>query len=362
MKKNIKKLGCLMALTMGLTLVSGCGKKSVDVDSMVDKYAAYCELGQYKGVEYEKFDTAVSDEMIQSQIDSFLSTYATSEKVTEGKVEEGDSINIDFVGTVDGEEFQGGSTDGAGYDYTVGSGRILFDDQLAGHEVGETFEAEVTFPEDYGVDTLDGRDAVFKVTINYITEKIYPEYNDELVAQYTNYTTVEEFETGLKESMQESYKNYDLSYNKSNVITAVMENSTINEYPEAEMKELIDEAISTVQEAATSEGYDLGTYISSVYGMSSEEDFRAYVADLAKSYMDEKILICAIAKSENITVSKDEIKAQKELMLEELDVDEEELMKHYTEEDIAYYALSEKVYTFLLDNGVPASPTDAEEE
>ncbi|MGN0435202.1 MAG: trigger factor [Wujia sp.] len=360
MKRNIKKMGSLVALTMGLTLVSGCGKKGVDVDKMVDKYAAYCELGEYKGVEYEKYETTVSDDMIQSQINSFLSTYATSEQVTEGKVEEGDSINIDFVGTVDGVEFEGGSTAGAGYDYTVGSGMILFDDQLAGHEVGETFEAEVTFPEDYGVDTLDGRDAVFAVTINYITESIYPEYNDELIAQYTNYTTVEEFETGLRDSMQESYNNYDLSYNKSNVITVVMENSTIKEYPEAEMQDLIDEAIGSVQEAATSAGYDLGTYISSVYGMSSEDDFRAYVADLAKSYMDEKILICAIAKSENITVSKDEIDAQKELMLEELDVDETELYEHYTDEDIAYYALSEKVYAFLLDNGVPASPTDAE--
>ena len=373
MKRSIKNVSKVMVLTLGLTMLTGCGKKKddkVDVDAMIDKYAAYCELGEYKGVEYEETLYEVTDEDLEYQINQFISQGATPTEVTEGKTQTGDTINIDFVGTINGEEFPGGSTEGEGYDVTVGQGRILFDDDLVDREIGETFETEITFPEDYMTEedienagmNLNGQDAVFTVTINSITRNILPEYNDEYVAANTEFSTVAEYEENLKKVMEESYTNAAKSYNKSAVITVVDENSKVNEYPQQEIEELIEEAVDSVAEQAASYGYDMATFITSKYGMSSEEAFRAYVSSLAEQYMREKILICAIAKSESITVSEEEIEAERELLIEQSGYTdkEDEFDDLYEKEEIAYYALNEKVYDFLLENGVPVEKTTEE--
>lgn len=369
MRKSMRKISKVMVLTLGLTMLAGCGKKDkkVDVDGMIDKYAAYCELGEYKGVEYEQTVYEVTDEDFQYQIDLLLSQGATATEITDGKTEVGDTVNIDFVGTINGEEFAGGSTEGQGYDVTIGQGRILFDDDLAGHKLGETFETEITFPEDYMTEediessgmNLNGQDATFTVTINKITRNILPEYNDEFIAANTNYTTVAEYEENLRKLMEESYANTAKGYNKSSIITVIDENSTVKEYPQQEIQELIDDAVESVQEEAASYGYDLATFIISKYGFASEESFREYVSSLAENYMKEKILICSVAKAESITVSEDEIKAEKELLMEQNGFnDEKEFDKLYEKEEIAYYALSEKVYDFLLENGVPVEKTE----
>lgn len=161
--KKFKTLGYVLSLALGMTMLTGCGKKvdGVDQQSMIDKYAAYCDLPDYKGLEYEETKSTVTDADVKTKIDSLLQQYATKTQVKEGTVKEGDNVNIDFVGSIDGEEFEGGNSNGAGYDLTLGSGAMIpgFEDGIIGHKVGETFNIKATFPENYGKDELNGKEA-----------------------------------------------------------------------------------------------------------------------------------------------------------------------------------------------------------
>lgn len=370
MKKNLKKISMVMALALGVAALGGCGKKEdkVDVQGMIDKYSAYCELGEYKGVEYTMTKTEVTDVMVEYEMQNIVVKNGTTEKLTEGKAVDGDTVNIDFVGKIDGVAFDGGSTDGEGYSIQLGSNRLIddFEEQIVGHKCGETFNVVVTFPKDYGQDDLNGKEAIFETTLNYIERTSYPELTDALVASDADADcdTVEEYKEKTRKELEEQYAESDDSYNKSAVITVVMDNSKITTYPEQELQTLIDDAISSVQAEAASYNYDLATYVTARYGMKSEADFREYIATLAENYLKEKILICAIAKAEGVTVSSDDIEAEKTYMIEQLGYkDEKELKEHYTTEDIVYYAISDKVYDILLENGKgvekPASSTDA---
>lgn len=352
--KKFKSVSYALILTLGLTTLCGCGKKKeVSQESMVDKYAAMCELGEYKGIQFEETKTEVTDDMLDYQINSLLSNYSTSEQVTSGKAEMGDTVNIDFVGSVDGVEFNGGNTQGAGTDLTLGSGSYIddFEDQIVGHEVGETFDVNVTFPENYGKEELNGKDAVFVVTINYIKKTTTPEYTDEFIASNTDASSIKEYEEGLMNDMVEYYAKSDLSSNRAAVMTIVVDNATIKEYPEKESKELIDKTIDSVEAEADSYGYSLADYVVARYGFSDESDFEQYVSDTVEDYLKEKIVVCAIAKAENIEVSDDEIAAKKAEMLENTGMEEDEFKKYYTDEDVLYYALADKVADFLIENG-----------
>lgn len=366
MKKQIKGLSLVLAMTMGVAVMSGCGKKinGVDQEKMVDKFAAYCDLPEYMGIEYEQTKTEVTDADVQSQVNSLLTEYGTTEQITTGKVQAGDNVNIDFVGSIDGVEFEGGNSQGAGYDVVLGSGSMIpgFEEGIMGHEVGESFDIDVTFPEDYGNEELNGKDAVFAITINYISHENLPEYNDAFVASYTDAATIEEYEASVREDLEKSNAEADKSYNQSAIMQALIEATTYNEYPEEEMKKLIDETVGQVQEQADEYGYALSDYVSAAYGFATEDAFREYVSTTVQDYMKEKIVICAVAKDAGITVSKDEVEDYKKKMMDNYGYTEEkELEEYYKDEDILYYALAEKVVDYLLENGTPveATATDA---
>lgn len=366
MKKQFRALGCVLSLTLGMTMLTGCGKKvdGVDQQSMIDKYAAYCDLPAYTGLEYEETKTTVTDADVKDKIDSTLQSYATNTQIKEGTVKEGDNVNIDFVGSIDGVEFEGGNSNGAGYDLTIGSGSMIpgFEEGIIGHDVGETFNIKATFPKDYGKEDLNGKEADFKVTINYITDTQLPEYNDAFVASYTDATSVIEYEESVRKDLVEQYEKSDKSANESAIMQVLVDSTTFNEYPEQEMQKLIDQSISQQEEAAQSYGYSLGDYVTARFGFASEDDFREYVQGLAEDYMKEKIAVCAVAKDAGITVTKEEVDDYKKTVMDYYGYeDETSLEENYTSEDIVYYALAQKVVDFLLENGKPvqATATDA---
>lgn len=366
MKKQFRALGYVLSLALGMTMLTGCGKKvdGVDQESMIDKYAAYCDLPEYKGLEYTETKSTVTDADVKNKIDSLLQQYATKTQVKEGTVKEGDNVNIDFVGSIDGVEFDGGNSNGAGYDLTLGSGSMIpgFEDGILGHKVGETFNIKATFPENYGKDELNGKEADFKITINYITETQLPEYNDAFVASYTDATTILEYEDSVRKDLVEQYDKSDKSQNESAVMSVLIEKITFNKYPEQEMQDLIDKSIAQQEEAASGYGYSLGDYVTARYGFQSEDDFRDYVKGLAEDYMKEKIAVCAVAKDAGITVTEEEVSDYKKTLMDYYSYDDEsKLNEQFSSEDIVYYALSEKVAEFLLENGkgVEATATDA---
>ena len=369
MKKQFRALGYVLSLALGMTMLTGCGKKveGVDQQSMIDKYAAYCDLPDYKGLEYTETKSTVTDADVKNKIDSLLQQYATKTQVKEGTVAEGDNVNIDFVGSIDGVEFEGGNSNGAGYDLTLGSGSMIpgFEDGIVGHKVGETFNIKATFPENYGKDELNGKEADFKITINYLTQTELPEYNDAFVASYTDATSILEYEDSVRKDLVEQYEQSDKSQNESAIMQVLVEKTTYNEYPQQEMQDLIDKSIAQQEQAASSYGYSLGDYVTARYGFSDEDSFRQYIQGLAEDYIKEKIAVCAVAKDTGITVTKEEVDNYKKKIMDYYSYeDESKLEENYSSEDIVYYALAEKVVDFLLENGkgVEATATDATTE
>lgn len=218
MWKNWKKAaGVLLAVAVLLGSFGGCSGKqnpsgtssqpeetSSDVSSsadsqMVSEYSDgltddgyfanvraldYVTLPDYQNLEIPEETSTISEEAVESELNTRAQSFATVEQITDRAVKDGDSVNIDYVGSVDGVEFSGGNTQGNGTTVTIGVTNYIDDflEQLIGHMPGETFDVNVTFPENYGEENLNGKDAVFVTTINYIQETVTPELTDDFVA------------------------------------------------------------------------------------------------------------------------------------------------------------------------------------
>ena len=239
------------------------------------KATDYVTLCDYNNITAEYSDLAVSDEDLQSYIDGILNDYKAYTMDLDREVKKGDSINIDYVGSIDGVEFDGGSTQGNGTDIVVGQAGYIddFEDQLCGHKAGDNFDIQVTFPDDYGNAEVAGKDAIFRIKINGIYEK--QEFNDEFVQTYLS----EEARTAdafIQKYKDEQYENKLNEY----VQNYVNDNSTVNSYPESYVKGLM----------ALTKGVDIeqynnyNQYYASTYGQPMYNSFDDYVGLDKKEY------------------------------------------------------------------------------
>ena len=224
---------------------------------------------------------AVDDDLVQDAVDTMLSTYAASETVTEGTVEEGDVIYISYVGTLDGEEFDGGSSDGT--TITVGSSGYIdgFDDGLIGVEIGETVDLDLTFPDDYSSEDLAGQDVVFSVTVQYKTETYTPDLTDDFVTTYSYEYWGEQVDTvdDLYTYIYDYYYDY---YLHSAMLSELQTKQTVISYNEGTYTMLYEYAYEEVSYYASYYGMDADT-LASYYGY---DDADAYATDEATYYAD----------------------------------------------------------------------------
>lgn len=275
----------------------------------------YVTLPQYKGVEIPAEEIEPTEEELQSNRESLLSQWASYNQITDRAVEDGDTVNIDYVGSVDGVEFTGGNTNGAGTTVTIGVTRYIDDflEQLIGHKPGETFDVNVTFPEDYSDSTdadgntvvLAGKDAVFTTTINYIQgdELIYPEMDDAFVAENLQatygWTTAAEAEEGIATAIRNSKKyNYMLDY--------LAENAQITEVPEAIANNMREAQLASVNNQAASYGVSVDTLMM-LSGYGSEDEYLAMLEEQLPEAAKFSLIRQAIAEQEGMTVTEEEL-------------------------------------------------------
>ena len=198
--------------------------EGVDIDKVLT-------LADYKNLTVPKDEVAATDEEVNNDIQSVLDSNQELSNDNSLEIADGDKVNIDFVGTIDGKEFEGGSSNGEGYDLTIGSGTFVddFEDQLIGHQPGEVTTVNVTFPADYSGEEIAGKDASFEVTVNgiYVT----PELNDEFVQKYLSDTasTADEYKASIEDKY---YKEHLRDY----IDNYILENSTVNSYPKDYLK------------------------------------------------------------------------------------------------------------------------------
>ena len=242
----------------------------------------------------------VSDEDIDNYITSnVLSSFATDEQVTDRAAADGDTVNIDYVGRIDGVAFDGGNTNGGGADLKLGSGTYIdnFEEQIVGHTPGETFDVTVTFPEDYGNEDLNGKEAVFETTLNYIKETVTPELTDDWVKENLSETmslnNIDELKAFVKSTML-----YDNQ--ASDVYTALHDKvSYTDELPQIALDYYRDVLLYRIYTYAQKYGTTMDTLLSSGTLGTSYDSVDAYLADAndsIKSITQQALLMQAVAE------------------------------------------------------------------
>lgn len=186
------------------------------------------KLGTYKGIEVEKIDTTVSGQEIDEEIDRVRRQNARKIDVTDRAAKDGDITNIDFEGFVDDVAFEGGK--GENYSLTLGSKSFIpgFEDQIVGHEIGEEFDVNVTFPEDYHSEDLKGKAAVFKCKLNSLQEEQLPELDDEYVSDISDAETVDEYKANIRKQLEEKKQKQAKNKTENTAIEKLMESSEMD--------------------------------------------------------------------------------------------------------------------------------------
>lgn len=265
-------------------------------------------LGEYVGIAVPSSYHTISDEIIMGNIEKMLASFSTTNEITDRAVVDGDTVNIDYVGSIDGVAFDGGSTNGSGTEVTIGVTSYIDDflEQLIGHTPGESFDIQVTFPEDYGVETLNGKEATFAITINHIVETVVPELTDAFVkenlSEMYEVNTVEALKTLIGNDLQESgIKSYIQEYLINNMTVASVP-ETVMTYQENIMK-------NYYEMSATSYGMDVETFLASYVGYESLDALVAASVDQLEQQAKFALTIQAIAEQSDITVSDEIMKA-----------------------------------------------------
>lgn len=346
MKKRIAML--LTGAAAASMILAGCSKsKGLETDEMT--------ISVYKGVEIDAVAKPgeVTDEDIENAIQATLQTNATQEEVTDRAVESGDTATIDFTGKIDGAEFEGGSS--TDYPLLIGSGTFIegFEDSVIGHNIGDAYDWQGKFPDDYNNADYAGKDVVFSITVKGISKQSVPELTDEFVRSVSGDSkNVKEYKEEVKKQLESDNKeNYENSISQS-VWQKVLDNTEIKKYPEKEVKKISDSLVDQYKTTAEYYQQDYETFIQDQMGYSVEE-FEKQVDDAAKASIKQTMVTEAIADKEKIKMSDDEYKKQLKKIAESFGYEDVDALKESAEEDdLKDMALNNMVKEWLTENCV----------
>ena len=301
-------------------------------------------LGDYKGVTVEKTIQSVTDEDVQNEIDNALANYPVE---VDQAAKEGDTVNIDYVGKIDGEEFDGGSDQGA--DLKLGSGKFIdgFEDGLIGARKGETRTLNLTFPEDYTQD-LAGKAVEFTVTVNAVKEPL-SEPTDQWVADnIEGYDNLADYKAGIRSEQEESNEQTAENQVRYAAWTQVIDNCTINEYPETLVevgKKLYEQQVETYAKYA---GMELDAYIESS-GLTQEE-YQSNMEEYGKNVAAQALVCQAICDKEGFAIGDDNYQKALQDMLTEYGCTEDELIQTYGQDNVEQSIMLNRVSNLILEN------------
>ena len=274
------------------------------------------ELGEYKGVEVEKVDETVNEDVVNAKLEEMREKGSRLVSV-EREIANGDTANIDFEGFDGDVAFEGGK--GENYDLVIGSGSFIpgFEEQLVGKKAGEEVEVNVTFPEEYHAENLAGKPVVFKVKVNDVKVKELPELNDEFAADTTEFNTLEELRADVRAKAEADAKEAAKNELRNRVIEKVVENTEV-EVPEAMIKNEIENQLMELNYQLQYQGFGMEQFLQ-MTGKTMEEfkaEFTSNRRDEAIRNVKTSLVIEAIAKAEDVQVSEEEVNAEVQKMAE----------------------------------------------
>ena len=282
-------------------------------------------LGEYKGIEVQKADMEVTEADIDEAIGKEQDKNSRLVTVEDRAAENGDTVKINFDGTMDGVAFEGGK--GENYPLVLGTGNFIegFEEQIVGHKTGDAFDVNVTFPENYHAKDLAGKPAVFKCELLEIQRKEFPEVNDEFASEVSEFDTLEEYKEDLRKKLEDAKMKSAAAQNENNVIAKVCENAQIDiPAPMIEMQteQMIDDYARRMQ----SQGLPLDQYMQ--YTGMTMDKLKDQFRPQAERNLKTRLVLEEVAKAENIQVSEEAVDAEIKKMAEAYKI-EPEKMKEY---------------------------------
>lgn len=316
------------------------------------------KLGDYKGVEIDKFSAEVTEEEVNAEIDRERDNSARMVSVEDRPVQDGDMTELDFEGFVDGVAFEGGK--GENYPLTIGSGAFIpgFEEQLIGAELNKEVEVNVTFPEDYNAEHLAGKDAVFKCTVKEIKAKELPELDDEFASEVSEYDTLEEYKANVRKGLEEKKAKQAKEEKEDAAMAAVVENAEI-EIPEAmlttEQRQMYDQFAQRI----TMQGIQMEQYMQMTG--STKEGMLEQLKPQAERKIKFRLCMEAVAKAENITASEEEYEEEMKVMADAYQIEADkvkEMMGEKEKKSIMADIAVRKAIEFVAENAVEKEKTE----
>ena len=286
-------------------------------------------LGEYKGIEVQKADMTVTDQDVEDAVKRELEKDSRLVTVTDRAAQDGDTVKIDFDGSVDGVAFDGGK--GENYPLQLGSGSFIpgFEEQIVGHNAGDAFDVEVTFPEDYHAKELAGKAAVFKTVLHEIQTREVPELND-AYADDKGFDSAEAFREDVKQKLADAKAKSAAAANENAVIGKVVENAQI-ELPEPMIETQVEQMIDDYARRMQSQGLQLDQYME--YTGMTMDKLKEQFHPQAVRNLKTRLTLEKVVEAENIEVSEEAIEAEIKRMAEQYKVDFEKMQEFMSDED-----------------------------
>ncbi|NLU51273.1 MAG: trigger factor [Clostridiaceae bacterium] len=307
-------------------------------------------LGEYKGLEAKKDEVVITDDDVEEELKRIADRNSKLITVEDRPVQEGDTVDIDFEGSIDGVPFKGGSA--KGYTLVIGSGTFIpgFEDQLVGATLGSEVDVNVTFPEDYHSEELKGKPALFKVKINEIKKKQLPEINDEFASDVSEFETLDEFKADIRKKLTERAQAQADRKFENEIIDKAVENAQCD-IPDVMVERRLDEIMGQLDMQLRYQGMNLAGYLK-MMGIE-ESQLRADYREGAYKDVKTQLVLDKIAEVENISASDEEYEEEVKKMAERYSQSVEDFKKHLHEDDIEYIKNSivrRKTIALLVDN------------
>lgn len=289
------------------------------------------EVKDYKGIEVEKVVNPVTDEDINKQLDALREKNVTVETVDDRAAENGDDVVIDFEGFKDDVAFEGGKAED--FTLSLGSGQFIpgFEDQIVGHNAGEEFDINVTFPEEYQVKELAGAPAVFKIKLKSISKKVMPELDDDMVKDSTEFDTVDEYKADIKKKLEEANEKHADAEVEAKIFDKVIENMTAV-IPQVMFDNRVNEMVGELEQRLAPQGISLDLYMQYT-GQTIDTVKKAY-AEQAEKQVKLRLALEKIAELENVEVAEDELKAEFDKLAEAYKLDVDQIKQFIHDDDL----------------------------
>ena len=307
------------------------------------------EISNYKNIAAVKKEAVVTDEDVAKEIERLRERNARIVDVDDRAVEKGDNVVIDFTGYVDGETFEGGSAEK--FPLTIGSNQFIpgFEDQIIGHKIGEEFDITVTFPEDYQAKELQGQSTMFKIKLHEIKTRQLPEVDDEFVKDVSEFDTLDALKEDLKKKLLDRAEKAAQDDFENQLIDTVIGSMTA-EIPQCMVENSINEMVQNFEYRLQAQGLDLKTYLQ--YTGMEMDAFRKTFAEQADKQVKIRLALEKIAQLENIEVSDEELNKHYEELAKNYGMEAEQLKTMIPAETVKKDIASQKAIDLVRDTAV----------